>query len=210
MTTGSPTTPNKRAEEIYRFWFGEDGDPGFVEGRQMWFKGGPDLDETLRRDFLADHERAVSGALDAWRDDWRGCLALILLLDQFPRNMFRGTARSFACDSKALGLARHALDAGHPEGRHGVEKCFFYLPFEHSEAIEDQARCVALFEAQAPHKLREEWIKYAHEHRDIIARFGRFPYRNEILGRQSTADEIAFLDETGTHFGTDPNRRETG
>ena len=201
-------TSLERAAEIYRFWFGEPGDPGFVDGREMWFKGGPDFDETLRRNFLTDHQRAASGALDHWRDDWRGCLALILLLDQFPRNMFRATPRSFASDSKALGIARHALDAGHTSGRHSVEKCFFYLPFEHSEAIEDQQRCVALFEAQAPHKLREDWINYAIEHRDIIAQFGRFPYRNEILGRQSTADEIAFLAETGTNFGTAPHRAE--
>lgn len=198
--------PGDRAAEIYRFWFGAPGGVAFREGREMWFQGGAGLDEALRRDFLADHERAAAGLLGRWRTDWRGCLALILLLDQFPRNMFRGRARAFATDAMALDLARHALAVGHTAGREPVELCFFYLPFEHSERLEDQERCVALFEALPEHDLRATWIDYAVEHRDIIARFGRFPHRNHILGRAGTAEETAFLEETGTRFGTDPDR----
>ena len=197
-----------RAMDIYRFWFGAPGGAAFREGREMWFRGGPALDAALRRDFLADHERAAAGRLDPWRADWRGCLASILLLDQFPRNMFRGRARSFATDPMALDLARHALAEGHAGGREPVELCFFYLPFEHSERLEDQERCVALFEALPEHELRATWIDYAVQHRDIIARFGRFPHRNRILGRASTAEEIAFLAETDQHFGTVPEHRE--
>ena len=130
-------------------------------------------------------------------DSARGCLALIVLLDQFSRNMFRGTARAFAADAKALSVACAALDRGFDQEAPAVLRSFFYLPFEHSEVLADQERSVALFEALGD----ADGLDYAIRHHDIIARFGRFPHRNELLGRENTPEESTFLTQPGSRFG---------
>lgn len=181
---------------VLGFWFG-DLPPGTdPEPRDVWFKPTPDFDREITERFLGDTERAAAGELDDLMGSAEGCLALVILLDQFPRNMFRGTARAFAADDKALTIARHALDKGFDTSLPPVACLFLYLPFEHSEDLADQERSVALFEALK----NDYWLDYAVRHRDIVARFGRFPHRNAILGRASTAEEEAFLKQPGSSF----------
>jgi len=175
------------AEDVLRFWFDEhSGD---------WFVKRDAFDEEIRAAFLSLYETAAAGRLAEWRETPRACLALVIVLDQFPRNMFRGTARAFATDVQAREAARvireHRWDGTMTES----ERLFAYLPFEHSESLEDQDLSCALMKDFDP-KLRE----YAERHREIIRRFGRFPHRNDILGRQSTPAEIEFLGQPGSGF----------
>lgn len=159
-------------------------------GMAKWFTKDSAFDEAFRRRFLALHEEAAAGRLEAWMGDATGALALLILLDQFPRNAFRGTARMFATDALALDYADRALAHGYDQQTDQALRFFFYLPFEHSERLEDQERSVALHE-------RLGMTEYALAHRDIIRRFGRFPHRNPILGRAMTPEEQAFLDAGG-------------
>jgi len=183
-----PETANDpRAEAILEFWFRGDAE------RKQWFSKDPSFDDEIRARFLSLYEEGVRGAFTAWRNSPRSCLALIVLLDQFPRNMFRGSARAFATDALALDAARHAIASGHDRALSKTERTFIYLPFEHSENLADQERALALF---AGHP-NAEW---AQRHYEIIKRFGRFPHRNAILGRQSTPAEIEFLREPGSSF----------
>lgn len=162
-------------------------------GSQRWFEKDAAFDDEIRQRFLALHEQAAAGKLSGWEQNAEGALALLILLDQFPRNMFRGQARAFATDPLARAIAAGALvrgfDAQAPEGMRG----FFYLPFEHSEDFADQERAVAFFKAIDD----ADGLKWAELHRDIIQRFGRFPHRNVALGRATTAEEQAFLDNDG-------------
>ena len=158
-------------------------------GPKRWFTKDPAFDELFRTKFLALHDQAVDGRLAAWVDDHDGALGLLLLLDQFPRSSFRGTPRMFATDAEALAVAKAAIEAGHDLRTPVDLRLFFYLPFEHAESLVEQDRCVLLHEAMGV----PDYTKYALVHRDVIARFGRFPHRNEVLGRTSTADELAFL-----------------
>jgi uncharacterized protein (DUF924 family) len=162
-------------------------------GPKRWFEKDQAFDAEIRRRFLATHEAAAAGKLTAWEQDAQGALALLILLDQFPRNMFRGSARAFATDPLARAVAAGALvrgfDAQAPEGMHG----FFFLPFEHSEDLADQERCIALNKAAGD----ADGLKWAGIHADIIRRFGRFPHRNAALGRVTTPEEQAFLDGGG-------------
>lgn len=192
------------ASQVLDFWFGAPGTAEHGAHREMWFGGGPAVDAEIATRFGALYERGVSGELDHWRDDARACLALILLLDQFPRNMFRGAARSFATDAKALGVAREAVARGYDRNLDLAFQQFYYLPFQHSEDLADQRRSVELFRASAEDAKKEEGVRYAVQHLEIIERFGRFPHRNAILGRDSTAEELKFLDDGGedVHFGT--------
>ena len=184
----APETANDpRAEAILEFWFRGD-----VE-RKEWFSKDPSFDDEIRARFLSLYEEAAGGAFNAWRDSPRSCLALIVLLDQFPRNMFRGSARVYATDTLALNAARHAVATGYDRALNKTERTFTYLPFEHSENLADQERALELF---AGHP-NAEW---ARRHYEIIKRFGRFPHRNAILGRQSTPAEIEFLKEPGSSF----------
>lgn len=159
-------------------------------GPQKWFAKDDAFDTAFRERFLAAHEDAAAARLSGWGDRADGALALLILLDQFPRNAFRGSARVYATDGMALALAERAIEAGLDEKVDPALRLFFYLPFEHSERLEDQERSVLLHE-------RIEMAEYARHHRDIIRRFGRFPHRNAILGRVSTAEELAFLDAGG-------------
>ena len=162
-------------------------------GPQKWFTKDPAFDNEIRIRFLAIHEAAASGKLSEWENTAEGALALVIALDQFPRNMFRGSARTFATDPLARQVADRAIANGFDRRVQPAERQFFYLPFEHSESMEDQARCVALFRAAGD----AEALKWAELHADIIRRFGRFPHRNAPLGRATTAEEQAFLASGG-------------
>lgn len=162
-------------------------------GRERWYKRSDAFDAEVRRRFLALWQSAVAGELASWEDSDEGALALIIVLDQFPRNMFRGTPEAFASDPLAREVARRAIDRGADRRIDPILLEFLYLPLMHSEHLPDQLHCVALFENTD----NAENLKYAREHVDIIQRFGRFPHRNRLLGRDSTAEERAFLEGGG-------------
>lgn len=181
------------------FWFGA-GTPEFLRFRRLWFTADPAFDALVRARFLADWERASRGELAEWRDAAESCLALVILCDQVPRNLFREDARAFSTDALAREAARHALGRGDDRGRAPVERWFLYLPFEHSEVLADQRRSVALFEQLRGDPESAVAIEYAHRHLAVIERFGRFPHRNRALGRTSTPEEEAFLRGPGAPF----------
>lgn len=182
---------------IHEFWFGAPGSPEHGGKREAWFKADDAFDAEIRAQFLDDFEAAARGDLDAMADQANGALALIILLDQFPRNMFRGTARAFTADPKALSIAEATVARGLDQALTDIERTFVYLPFEHSERLADQDRSIALYEALGD----AESLDYAVQHRVIIERFGRFPHRNAVLGRESTPEEEAFLLQPGSSFG---------
>ena len=162
-------------------------------GAGKWFNGGADFDAECRTRFLDAHFQAARRELAHWQDDAEGTLALVLLLDQIPRNVFRGSGHAFASDGLARQYATQALAAGFDAASEPALRMFFYLPFEHSEAMADQDRAVALFTALGDGEL----LRYARAHREVIVRFGRFPHRNAALGRSNTPDEQAWLDAGG-------------
>lgn len=162
-------------------------------GELKWFEGGPSFDAQCRERFLDAHHAAARREHDDWMDSADGALALLLLLDQMPRNIFRGSAHAFATDGLALHHARRALDAKLDRAVDPALRAFMYLPFEHSEDLADQRRAVALFEPLG----NAEYTKYAHAHLAVIEQFGRFPHRNRALGRTSTPAEQAWLDAGG-------------
>lgn len=162
-------------------------------GPKKWFAPDEAFDADIRERFLAAHEQAAAGKLADWENSAQGVLALLLLLDQFPRNMFRKRPRAFATDTQARDIAERAIQSGFDLEVSDEMRSFFYLPFMHSEALADQELCLKLYRGYG----NEDGIKYAEIHLDAIRRFGRFPHRNEILGRKSSADEIAYLDSGG-------------
>jgi uncharacterized protein (DUF924 family) len=162
-------------------------------GPDKWFKKNAAFDDDIRLRFLETYEAAAAGRLSAWEETAAGAFALVIVLDQFPRNMFRGDARSFAADPLARAVAERALARGFDRGLPDSDQQFFYLPFEHSEQLADQERCCALFRAAG----NADKLKWAELHADIIRRFGRFPHRNAVLDRVTTAEEQAFLDGGG-------------
>lgn len=182
-----------RAEDVLEYWFGPSSSPDYGERDERWFHGGPAFDAELREKYLGLYEQAWNGELDQLRDNWRGCLALILIFDQFSRNMFRGTPRAFAADPRALALAGHAIARGFDADRLPTELTFFYLPFEHSENLANQHRSVALRNAMPEHDRKAESIEHAVRHKEVFERFGRYPHRNAVLGRISTDEEMEFL-----------------
>jgi uncharacterized protein (DUF924 family) len=161
-------------------------------GPARWFRKDAAFDDRFRARFLGTHEAALRGELDNWAQDAEGALALLILLDQFPRNAFRGTPRMFESDAKARAIARQALEAGFDLQVDEALRNFFYLPFMHSEDLADQDRAVEL-----TGKLGGEALRFAVLHRDIIERFGRFPHRNPVLCRATTPQEQRFLDDGG-------------
>ena len=161
-------------------------------GMERWFRKDDAFDDEFRHRFLAAHEAAAAGTLDAWAASPTGALALLILLDQFPRNAFRGTPRMFATDAQASSIADQAVSRGFDQSVDVPLRLFFYLPFMHAERIADQQRSLALIEP-----LGGEALTAARAHLDIIARFGRFPHRNCVLGRRTTPEEQRFLDEGG-------------
>ena len=172
-------------EAIVKFWT--------EAGSERWFAKDDAFDADLRTHFEAAHHTAARGGFADWEETPDGALALLLLTDQIPRNIFRGSAHAFATDARARQVAERAIARAFDQRFEPSLRCFFYLPFEHSEDIADQARAVALFEELGD----ENYLKYACIHRDIIARFGRFPHRNAVMGRVATPEEQAFLDAGG-------------
>jgi uncharacterized protein (DUF924 family) len=166
-------------------------------GPRKWFAKSDAFDEAIRLKFEPTHHAAARGEYAAWEASADGALALLLLLDQFPRNLYRGSAHAFATDPLARAIARRALDAGQDRAVEAVLRTFFYLPFMHSEAMQDQDRSVALYEALDAETGDVNSLKFAVEHRQIIQKFGRFPHRNHALGRESSAEELAFLEGGG-------------
>jgi uncharacterized protein (DUF924 family) len=166
-------------------------------GPQKWFGRNTAFDEAIRLKFEAVHHRAARGEYDAWAETSQGALALLILLDQFPRNLYRSSAHAYATDGKARAIARKAVAAGFDQAVEAMLRPFFYLPFEHSEDLADQDECVRLCLEHREATGDEETLKWAQLHRDIIVRFGRFPHRNPMLGRITTPNEQAFLDDGG-------------
>ncbi|MGY0504903.1 DUF924 family protein [Luteimonas sp. e5] len=173
------------ASEVVGFWR--------EAGREKWFNGGEAFDAECRRRFADAHHAAARRECEAWLDEAESALALILLLDQIPRNIFRGSGHAFATDGLARRYALKALQAGHDAQCEAALRGFFYLPFEHSEAMADQHRAVELFAALGDDVMYD----YALRHREVIERFGRFPHRNAALGRVSTPEEQAWLEAGG-------------
>jgi uncharacterized protein (DUF924 family) len=182
-----------RAEEVLDYWFGPSDSPEFGERDERWFHGGPVFDAELIEKYSDLYQQAWNGELNHLRDNWRGCLALILIFDQFSRNMFRRTHRAFAADPRALELAEHAIEQGFDADRSPNELTFFYLPFEHSENLDNQHRSIALRRAMPEHDRKTESIEHAVRHKEVFERFGRYPHRNAAMGRASTEEELEFL-----------------
>lgn len=185
---------------VNTFWFGEADDPAYGQARPQWFKKDPAFDAEIEKRFLKVIDTAAEGHLDMMAESPEGAVALVLVLDQFPRNVFRGDARAFAHDQKALAVAKRAVARGFDAEVLPMMRPFLYLPFEHSERLEDQERAVALFEGLAEEAGDTAGLDWAHKHLAIIKRFGRFPHRNAVLGRPSTAEEEQFLTQPDSSF----------
>ncbi|WP_432719648.1 DUF924 domain-containing protein [Jeongeupia wiesaeckerbachi] len=187
-------------DEVLAFWFGCPDDPDYQQPRAAWFRKDPVFDAAIRRRFLATVDAALAGDCEDWTGDARGALAQVIVLDQFPRNLFRNSARAFAGDALACRVAHAALDAGWHEALTPVEQLFLYLPFEHSESLADQERMLALTATWQGHDVLGDFHRYAVLHHDVITRFGRFPHRNAALGRECTPDELDYLAQPGSGF----------
>ena len=184
------------AEDVLAFWFGETAGAS----RREWFVKDAAFDTRIRERFGALHAQAVARGLEEWRAQPRPMLALVVLLDQFSRNLHRNDARAFAADTHALECARQALDRGDDRQLLPVERQFLYLPYEHSESLADQDRALELMQALDRYPETRDVSEWARRHRVIIERFGRFPHRNAALGRPSTAEEVEFLSQPGSGF----------
>lgn len=195
-SAGAEEAP-REVQEVLDFWFHDD-------AKQRWFASTSAFDQEIRRRFGELYARAATGALIEWERSAEGCLALCILLDQFPRNIFRGDPRAFATDHKALAIAERAIAQGFDRGLPVERKQFFYMPFMHSENLGNQLRAIALCEAAR----LEEARRAAKDHLNLIRRFGRFPHRNAVLGRPSTPDELAFLEYNEESFGQAPRKAE--
>lgn len=181
---------NPSPQDIIEFWYSED-------MRKSWFSSTPELDGRIRDEFEALWRKAAAGELDEWKSSPEGCLALIIVLDQFPLNMFRGEARSFKTGQKAIDTARYALEKGYDKAIPTEKLAFLYMPLMHSEALEDQELSVRLYEEAN----LEGNLHFARHHRELIKKFGRFPHRNAILGRKSTEEEIEYLKSKNAFLG---------
>lgn len=186
------------ANEVLAFWFGEGDEHG--RKRVEWFKKDATFDDEIRRRFIPAYQLAAADRLSHWKDDVRACLALIIVLDQFSRNMFRGSARAFATDAMAREATRHALAQGFDRVLKPVERQFIYLPLEHSESLIDQEHCLQLMQQLSAFDETSDLHVWSEKHLVIIRRFDRFPHRNAALGRPSTAEEIEFLKQPGSGF----------
>ncbi len=173
--------------DVLAFWFDE-------LGKDAWFKKSDDVDRTIAMRFGDLYRSALAGELEDWRATATGSVALVIVLDQFGRNMFRGRPEAFGGDALALQVAKSAIERGFEDELTTDQRYFLYMPFMHSELLADQDRCVAFFEALG------DGVKYAQGHHDIVARFGRFPHRNEVLGRESSDEEREFLTQPGSSY----------
>lgn len=200
--------PPREIRDILQFWFGEGQTAGEVadEKTALWWSKNRRIDREIAARFAATSEAAGHGALNHWAESPHGLLALIICTDQFPRNMHRDTPRAFAQDPAALAFAKQGVDSGAARQLRPIERVFAYLPFEHSEALAEQQRAIALYRelaqgaAPGEAELFNGYLDFARKHHQIIQRFGRFPHRNRILGRPSTDAERAFLEQPGSSF----------
>ncbi|AKM29154.1 hypothetical protein AB870_01990 [Pandoraea faecigallinarum] len=199
--TSAQTQPVQPWQAVLDFWFGTPGSAVYGMARAEWFRKSDTFDEAIRSRFGALHAQAVAGALSEWAQTPLGACALIVVLDQFSRNLFRNQAQAFAGDARALAVARRMVEAGDdrrlPTAQH---RGFVYLPFEHDESLESQHVSLALYEQLAQAHGLVDNLDYARKHAVIIERFGRYPHRNAALGRESTPEEIAFLKQPGSSF----------
>jgi uncharacterized protein (DUF924 family) len=189
------------AQEVLDYWFGTPDSPEYGRERALWFAQSDAVDADIRTRFLVAHQKASAGHYDAWTQTPLGACALIIILDQFSRNLYRGQAAAFAADAHALAIARKLVEQG--KDRDLPTPChrsFIYLPFEHDESIESQRESLRLFEALKNETGLASPLEWAIKHAVIINRFGRYPHRNLILGRTSSAEEKAFLQESGSSF----------
>lgn len=189
-------------DDVLHFWFDRTPDePPTGKRRKVWFSKNPDFDREVTQRFRSLYDQAAAGELDDWQATPAGALALVLLLDQFPRNLFRGQAQAFATDAQALAIAQTAIDRGFDQLLAPIQRVFVYLPLEHSENLAHQHQCVALFQALCDDDPDlTDYYSYAEKHRAVIQQFGRFPHRNASLGRNSTPVEITFLQQPGSSF----------
>jgi len=183
-------------KRILQFWFNSSDPDHMATHREEWWIKSDDFDREIANDFGDLYEQARSGKLNDWKETPLGCVGLILLLDQCPRNMFRNTPKAFATDEQARQVTHHALDRSFDAALPLGAQVFLYMPLEHSEDIDDQNASVTLIGALGD----GDYTSFALQHRDIIERFGRFPHRNDILGRPSTPEELAFLEQPGSSF----------
>jgi len=195
-------------ESILHYWFGGATDDAEIvrEKSALWWKQDSKVDAEIRRRFEMMLNAEIKNEFASWSSSPRGQLARVLLCDQFPRNMYRDSPRAFDYDERARKLAREAIDAGQDKKLRPVERVFLYLPFEHSETVDDQELSLRLYTAlveyvpETDRPTYQKFLEFARKHKEIIDRFGRFPHRNAILGRQSTAAEAEFLKGPGSSF----------
>jgi uncharacterized protein (DUF924 family) len=192
---------DSQAQEVLDFWFGAADDPQHRLPRQQWFVKDDAFDALIRERFGALIERAIAGELAHWAATPSGAVAQIVVLDQFTRNAMRGSARAFAGDARALAAAQALVASGHDRALAGVQRQFVYLPFEHAEDLAMQRESMRLFaQLERDQPAVGELLIWAQRHHDIVERFGRFPHRNAALGRTSTPEELAFLQQPGSGF----------
>ena len=201
-----------KIEQVLNYWFGELNDElAPSEKAALWYQVSEETDSEIRAQFSSLYQQAISGELSHWQQTARGSLALVILLDQMSRNMFRGTARAFAADIKALAFAKAGIEQGFDRDMSLIERIFYYHPFEHSESLAEQKRSVELFSGllddyREPKHIDaiENALHWAREHLEIIERFGRFPHRNKLLNRESSDTEVEYLRQAN-HFGQGSN-----
>ena len=192
---------DEQAQAVLDFWFLAPDNPGHGQSRAEWFRKDDAFDAQIRERFGALIDTAIDGGLRDWAAPPRGALALILVLDQFTRNVYRDTPRAFAGDAQALELAIALTQDGQDQQLEPTLRAFVYMPFEHAEDLAMQSRAVELFQLLTQSREGfESMLDYAQRHQEVIARFGRFPHRNAILGRDSTPEELAFLQQPGSRF----------
>jgi uncharacterized protein (DUF924 family) len=187
---------------VLEFWFGtpDISVAGAPRWDPAWFQSSDAYDDQVRSALGRQSRAAAAGELDDWLATPSGGVALVLLLDQAPRNIFRGSPIAYQSDAQALEVARHIVDRGEDERLHPLARLFLYLPFEHSERLEDQEQSVRLFAGMPVYPRSDRWLTVAERHREIVQRFGRFPHRNASLGRSSTSSELSFVLETSSFF----------
>ena len=185
---------------VLDFWFGARGSPERGRARKAWFRTDPAFDDEIRRRFGGAVETALTGGYAEWSASAQGAVALVLLLDQFTRNLFRGTPRAFEGDASALAASEDAVSRGLDRELGFYERWFLYMPFEHAESVPAQQRSLALFGALSKDMQDDDSLVWARKHAGVVFRFGRYPHRNAVLGRPSTPEEEAFLREPGSRF----------
>ncbi|MDA0368254.1 MAG: DUF924 domain-containing protein [Proteobacteria bacterium] len=191
---------DKVVEDVLEFWFSDRDESGEAIFRKAWFEKDPAFDRSIRERFEAPYRQAAARPLDDWRAKPRSALALTLILDQFSRNMFRDDPAMYAADDYAVEIARGAIERRQHDDFPLIQKWFFFMPLMHSEKLADQETCLSLFQALSDGDDVTRGREAAQQHRDIVARFGRFPHRNKILDRITTAEEAAFLLEPNSSF----------